>query len=344
LDESEPQVLRDLGDLLYGMASTAVQFSDYELASRILLELRTRRAQLHESGGREGGSLASLLARRFDPAALKLLDHDLRSGQPDRHQQAAEVLGALGPVATPLLIDVIKQESDFRIRQLAARLLAETDPDAGDHIKRALVTEVIVEHRAHVLEVIDIVTRDLQLELDQCLHDPSARVRRAAFQLFERLGQDSLIPLVAGLANDLDPAVVRGAIRALSLVRSPLAVRALAQTLQTTRDPSVAALCCRALGQSDQATAIDALERVLRERRMPFFGRRWGAEVRAVAGLALRQISHAHATEVLRRYQNDRHPQVRAVARGLTGVVPAGNGKRPSGATPELTGELPPEL
>ena len=69
-----------------------------------------------------------MLDRRIDPAVLKLLEEDLRSGSTRSTRAAAQVLGALGAVATPLLIDVIKQENDFRIRNLAAKLLAEADP------------------------------------------------------------------------------------------------------------------------------------------------------------------------------------------------------------------------
>ncbi len=304
--ETEPQVLREFADVLSTMTATSVQFADYQLASRILLDLRGRQRALKETGGREGDRLAALLDRRIEPAAiLKLLEEDLRSGQPDRHERAAQVLGALGAVATPLLIDVIKQENDFRVRNLAAKLLAEADPQAPELVKRALVTEVIFEQRARLLEVIDMVTRDLRLELEQCLRDTNPRVRRAAFQLFERLGQDELVPLVAPFAQHSDPAVARGAIRALTSLRSPAAVHALTAILETTKDESLAALLCQGLGLSEQATAIDALARVLAEHKVFFFGRRWGVEVRGTAALALRQIPHPSVAEVLARYEND---------------------------------------
>jgi HEAT repeat protein len=340
--ETEPQVLRELADVLYTIASTSIQFADYQLAGRVLLELRGRQQGLRESAGREGGSLAALLDRRLDAAALKLLDEDLRSGQPERHERAAEVLGALGAVATPLLIDVIKQENDFRIRQLAARLLAETGGQAGDPIKRALVTEVIVEQRARLLEVIDVVTHDLRLELEQCLRDQNPKVRRAAFQLFERLGQEELVPLVAPYARHTDPAVARGAIRALTSLRSPAAVRALAGILETAKDEGHAALICQALGLSEQATAIDALARVLGARKMLVFGRRWGPDVRRTAALALKQIPHPSVADVLARYEHDGDPEVKAVARGRAPERPS-RVARTSGALAQMAGDVPPE-
>jgi HEAT repeat protein len=337
--ESEPQVLRELADVLYTMAATSVQFADYQLASRILLELRGRQRALKEAGGREADRLAALLDRRLDAGALKLLDEDLRSGQPERHERAAQVLGALGPAATPLLIEVIKQENDFRIRQLAAHLVAETGPQAADVIKRALVTEVIVEQRARLLEVIDVVTHDLKLELEQCLRDTNPKVRRAAFQLFERLAQDDWVPMVTPFARHADPAVARGAIRALTALRSPAAVHALASILETAKDEALAALLCQALGLSEQATAIDALARVLSEHRLLMFGRRWGAEVRRTAALALKQIPHPLAGEVLSRYQRDGDPEVQQIARGWIPGERASRSARTSGALRQIAGD-----
>jgi len=316
--ESEPRVLRELAAVLLDMASTAIQLADYRWPSRIFLEMGTRQQQLREGGSREAEGLAVLLDRRLDPAGLKLLDEDLRSAVTERLERAAQVLGALGPTGVPLLIEVIKQENEFRSRQLASRLLAETGPQAAEQVKRALATEVIVEQRARLLEVIDMVTLDLRHELQQCLRDPNPKVRRAAFQLFERLRQDELIPLVVPLASSTDPAVARGAIRSLAPLRTPAAVQALASILETTKDASLAALCCQALGQSENAVAVDALARVLGQRRVLVFGRRWNAEVRATAAMALKQISHTRAAQVLSRYANDRESEVRLLARDGT--------------------------
>jgi HEAT repeat protein len=312
--ETAPQVLRELGDLLRAIAGSAVQFADHQLASRILLALTTRQRQLQETGGED--LAAKTLDGRMDPAALRLLDEDVRSGQSGRQEQAAKVLGSLGAAGAPLLIEVIKGESDFRVRQLAARLVAEAGPGAADQIKRALVTEVIVEQRARLLDVIDTVTPDLRQELQQCLYDHSPRVRRAAFQLFERLRRDDLIDLILPFARHAHPAVARAAIRALAPLRTSAAVDALSSILGGTGDSRLAALCCQALGRSEHPAAIDALAGLLAARRFLSFQRRWQSDVRATAAVALNQIPHPRAAEVLARFARDRDPTVRRVAAG----------------------------
>jgi diguanylate cyclase (GGDEF)-like protein len=330
--EQEPIVLRDLSGILHDMAGTAVQFADHHLATRMLLDIRLRRQQLAEGENPPAAdTLTALFDRRLEPQAMKLLEEDMRSGEPERHERAAQVLGALGPAGIPMLIEVIKQENDFRIRQLAARLLAETGTEAAVQIKRALVTEVIVEQRARMLEVIDAVTRDLRHELQQCLRDGNPKVRRAAFRLFERLGQDELIDLVFPYARHPAPGVARAAIRGLASLRTPAALQALASVLSSARESALAELCCQALGQSDHPVAIEALDKALGARKFLLFGRRWTSEVRATAAMALKRITHPEAAGVLARYANDQDDSVRFLAAGLGG----GPAARPPAAVPD---------
>ena len=316
--ETELQVLGELSELLHAMAGNAVLLGDHRLAARILLELRTRQRQMAELAGREAKNVAAALNGRLDAAALRLLDEDMRSGEPDRLERAAQVLGVLGVTAVPVLLSVIRQESNFHVRQLAAKLVAEAGPAGAEQIKRALATEVLVDPRTRLLEVIDAVTHDLRDELQHCLLDDSPKVRRAAFQLFERLRQDDLIDVILPLARHSDPWVVRAAIHALMVFHTPGGVHALAAILEGTKQASDAVLCCQALGQSDDAAAIDPLEGVLRARKFLVFGRRWGSEVRATAALALKQIPHPRAAEVLARYARDRDAWVRRLAQEVT--------------------------
>ena len=317
--ETEPRVLQELATVLYGMASSAIQFADYQVACRILLGIKDRQRELGNPEGGEGGgdaNLARLMDRKLDATAQKLLEDDLKSGQPDRHERAAVVVGSLGRQGIPLLIEVIKTEKDFRSRQLAASLLAEMGPDAGDELKRALVTEVVVEQRFRILEVVDTITRDLRDELAYSLGDSSPKIRRAAFRLFERLHEDSYIELILPLARHKDIGVTKGAIRSLAHLRSPAAVDAIVSVLEETEDAAaVGVACCQALGEVGHSAGIEPLERVLALRRFPFGPRRWNEEVRSTAAMALKQISHPRSTEVLLHYTNDREVRVRQLAR-----------------------------
>jgi diguanylate cyclase (GGDEF)-like protein len=311
--ETDPRVLHEFGTLLNRMAACAVQFSDYAVASRMFLGIADRQRQLQASE-KEVSKLARLLSRRPDSSTQQLLTDDLKSAQTERQALAAQVIGSLGEPAVPMLIDVIKQERDFRIRHLAAELLAECGTAASEQVRRALITEVTVEQRFRLLEVIDVVTRDLRTELAYALGDVSPKIRRAGFRLFERLKDDSLISLVAPLARDDDQAIAKGAIRSLANLHSPKAVFALISLLEETNQPKVATACCQALGELGHPGAIDALASVLAQRKPPFFRRKWDEQVRLTALLALKQITHPRVAGLIERYSSDPEPRVRLAA------------------------------
>lgn len=312
--ESEPGVLQALAGLLHEMAGCAVHFADYQLASQILLQTKARRQQFLADGGKDNAALARLLDRRLDPTAQKLLVDDMKSGQTHRQERAAQLIGSLGRSGIPMLVEVIKQERDFRVRQLAASLLAECGPDAGPTIKRAVMTEVTVEQRFRILEVIDTVTTDLRDELAYSFGDSSPKIRRAAFRLFERLHDDGMIEIILPLARDPDIGVAKGAIRSLAHLRSPAAVSALVKALDETEDEKVAIACCQALGELRHDSAVDCLAKVLGQKKPPLFRWRWTEQVRATAAMALKQIANPRAAEVLLAYVEDSHSRVRQLA------------------------------
>ncbi len=313
--ETEPQVLRQFATLLHPMANISIQFGDYPLASRILSALKTRQQEMQDAGYADAETLSRLLDRPLQPAVQALLIEDLRTEDAERRGRAAQVVGSMGGEGIPLTIEVIKQERDLRVRQIAAALLAEMGPLAGKEVKRALATEPIVEQRFRLLEVADTVTNDLADELASALADDNSKVRRAGFRMFERLKRDDLIDLITPYATDEDPDATKGAVRSLAALGTAAAVEAILAIRKSTEEPKVLIACCQALGQVGDTTCIEALAKILDERKFLLFGRRWDEQVRSTAATALRQISHPRAAEVLAGYGKDPHPRVRHLAR-----------------------------
>jgi HEAT repeat protein len=206
---------------------------------------------------------------------------------------------------------------DFRVRQTAASLLAEMGPDAVTELKRAVVTAVVVEQRFRVLEVVDTVTQDLRGEIEFSLSDSNRKIRRAAFQLFERLSRDDLIDIVLPYAYGDDSAMAKGAVRGLGSLASKAASEALASISQTTKNSELVIVCCQALGKIGDEISINALAQILKKRRFFFLGRRWNEQVRAMAAMALKQISDPQAAQVLRRFTSDGDQRVQQVARSV---------------------------
>jgi HEAT repeat protein len=321
-EEEDDHILGELASLLYQMTGSILQFADFTLAGRIFAELRDRQRELMKTPRATGRGFA-VLSRKLDASTRALLMEELQSKDPERQERAALVLESLGKPAISLLIEVIKQEKDFRTRQLAAGLLSRMGREAADQIKREVVLEVTSEQRFRIVEVIDVVTRDLKTELAFCLSDMNPKVRRAAFRLSERLNDKQVLELLVDFARHQDIGVAKGAIRSLANLRSPHAVGALVSTLQVTKDPERAIACAQALAQLGDPVAVPALEAVLTERRFPIFGGlRWDDQVRATAAFALAHIGGDRAKSVLKKVAGDSDPRIRQIALFGTSGVP----------------------
>lgn len=315
--EDNPNVLAEMASLLHRMAGSSVQFSDYQTASRIFSALSSRRGELAGSEDKSKARGARSLDVELEQSLHELLIEDFRSGETSRQERAAQVLGSLGSPSIPLLIEVIKQEKDLRVRQLSARILADMGSEAVVEIKRALSLEVTVEQRFHILEVIDTITGDLRDELTYCLGDANPKIRRAAFRLAERLSDDALVEVMIPFVSDEDPNVAKGTIRSLANLGTRTAVRAVISILDLTKEPEVAVACCQALGQIADPSAIDALNSVVSPKGflgIGGFSKGWTGQVRATAVIALRQFEDPRAAQILAKLAKDKDPVIRQLA------------------------------
>jgi HEAT repeat protein len=321
-EEGDDYLLGDLATLLYSLTGAILRFADFALAGRIFAELRQRQRELMKAA-RATGRGFTVLNRRVDSTTRALLMEELQAKDPVRQERAALVLESLGKPAIALLIDVIKQEKDFRTRQLAAGLLSGMGRDAADRIKQEVVLEVTAEQRLRLLEVIDVVTRDLRSELAFCISDMNPRVRRAALRLAERLNDEQVLELLLDFARHPDIEVAKGAIRSLACLRSSHVANALIGTLEDARDAERVIACAQALAQLGDPAAVRPLAEVLTARRFPVIGPfRWDNQVRATAAFALAHIGGEGARSVLKQVANDPDPRIRQIAvHGTSGTA-----------------------
>ncbi|MDA1093380.1 MAG: HEAT repeat domain-containing protein [Acidobacteria bacterium] len=299
-NEDDERVLGELTRLLHAMSASAVQFADYDLASRILLALSERRRTLELTPGNGARTLERAVSRDMAPAIAKVLEEDLVSPEVDRHGPAAQALGSLGAPAIPLLVGVITRERRFRTRRLAAALLADLGPRAADALKQALVTEVETDQRFRIIEVLDVVTSRVKDQLAYCLADSSPKIREAAYQLAERIGDPGLVDVVAPHAQQPDLELAQAAIGCLSRLDSEAAVHALVTTLNGAKHNDHAVACAQALGRLGGQAAIDALAALLLKKRW-FGGWKWDDRVRATAVAALEHMGSPEAETALSR-------------------------------------------
>ena len=315
--EKDPEVLREMADLLSRTATNLIQFTEYRLASRILTHLNKLRKELRASPDEQLQTTNIISFRELEPRTQMVLLEDFRSQDPARLQKVTQLLSSLGPLAIPLLIEVVKREDNLRVRQIASYLLKELGPEASKLLKRELVLEGFPQERVRILEVIDGVTQDLKTELAYALGDDSRKVRRAAFHLIERLHDPQLTSLLLDYANHEDPKMAVVAIKSLGKLKPAGAVDVLVSLLESSKEIERLIACCRALGQIADPTAIDPLAKILAPGGFLSLRKKQSSAVRAAAGFALSQISDPRVVETLAPYVDDSDPRIRQVARAL---------------------------
>lgn len=315
--EQDPLFLMELAALLHRMATNLIQFAEYPIASEVLLHLQKRHRQLEDTQSEHSQLLARILHKRIEPSTQKLIVEDLKSGEPARQKNAAQLLGSLGRSTIWLLIDTIKEEDDFRVRQIAASLLAELGRAAAEPLKRELVREETPEGCIRILEVIDIVTSNVKSELSYIFADENVTVRHAAFQLAERINNDEMIKLLLNLVNNQDLYLAVAAMECLGRLKPAAALGVITSVLRSTKEPERLAAACQALGQIADPASIKSLAKMLGPRGLSLFRKRPNVKVRAAAAYALSNIHHPAAVKIFERLVNDSDPRVREIARTL---------------------------
>ena len=315
--EEDPEILKEVAILLSRTAANLIQFGDYQLASRILTNLRKRERQFQSSTDEQSQLRKTIFLRELEPRTQMVLLEDIRSKDPARVQRVTQLLSSLGSMAMPLLIEIVKSEDNLRVRQIASHLLKDLGPEAAKLLRQQLVLEGFPEERIRILEVIDNVTQDLKTELAFALADDNSKVRQAAFLLTERLNDPQLSPLLFDYANHDDPKMAMIAIKFLGRLKSAGAVEVLVSILESSKELERMIACCRALGQIADPAAIEPLAQILARAGFLSLRKKRSSSVRAAAAFALAQIPDPRAAEILDLYADDPDPRVRQVAQSL---------------------------
>jgi len=315
--EKEPAVLKDLANSLNRLATLLIEFGEYAHASRILLHLQRRHRKLIEANSEQAGLLEEILMRPLDPKAQQVLMQDFLSKDPSRRQNAVQLVGSLGRITIPLLLNVVKREEDLRVRQLAANLLSEQGYEATKMIKREFFLQMSPEERSRMLQVIDGVTRDLKTELLYALNDEDHKVRQEAFLLAERLNNEEVENILLDLmeSKKLDLAVA--AIRNLAKFRPKAALAKVLFLIRSAKEKERLIACCQALGQIGDAECIEPLANILLLRSLLSRRKRHDSRLRSAAALALSYMNDPRIMEILAKCVEDKDPQVREIARSV---------------------------
>jgi HEAT repeat protein len=242
---------------------------------------------------------------------------DLKSGDATRQRNAAQLLESLGQTAIPLLIKILKQEDDYRARQVAATILTKQGPPAIKRLKNLLVLEITPEERIRVLDIIDTVTSDLVTELLLAMGDENKAVRMAAFRLSERLKTNRVVGILLDNAKSAKGELAVAAVSSLEKLKPPEAIDTLADILKSTKEEELRMACCRALGRIAKPECIEPLAVILSKKSIILRRYNYSPWARATAAFALGQIPQASAVKALAGFVNDPDQRISEIARNV---------------------------
>ncbi len=235
--------------------------------------------------------MVRLLSRFDDPRVSRALPASLADRHKSVRLETVKALHALAArEAIPSLVRCLG-DPDLKVQTAAIDAVSELgDATSVPHLLDVLKDEDEYVRRAAV-EVLNVVaTPEAVQDLVRALRDEDWWVRVRAADALGTLGGDTVVEAVLGLLGSDDEFVRRYAVEILNAIPSEKAVEPLIRALEDgdwwvrersidalaktgdaraveplislmERDPAVAALCARALGEIGDVRAADALER-----------------------------------------------------------------------------------
>jgi len=322
LEEKDSNMIVQTVAFMHRLSAALIQFTNYPHASRLLMALNKRGQDLRKADSSMEKALAKNIEDLVNPTIQKLLVEDFLSGETKRQRNAAQLIAGFGPAAVPMLIEVIKTVDDYRTRHVSVMLLEKSAPQAGERLKRVLTQESSSEEKIRVLEVIEILTREIEAEIGQLLSDEDARVRQATLKLLERINDPKMAEILLHAAKGQKTDLAVDAITCIGKLKPPGIVDDLTEILNTTKEESRSKACCLALGEIGDKEGIVPLTKVLNHKSFFFSRKKYSDDVRVSASFALGRINHPDAREALKPHLNHEDPRIRQIAAEKTGAAP----------------------
>ena len=152
-------------------------------------------------------------------------------------------------------------------------------------------------------------------DLTMVLGDKNLQVRRAAFQLAERLNEQYVVDILLDYAKYPEINIATEAIRCLGKIKHQSAKEGLVSLLDIMKEDEMLIACCRALGQVRDPMTINPLIDILTPKSFFCFQKKHSSHVRAAAASAIAQISDPRSNQILLSFLEDSDPRIRQIAK-----------------------------
>ncbi len=300
--ETEPSALEGLADIVRGWIAAALDGWPIQVAAEFIAnDLRPRI-------DRDAGWRATVRPRLRTIENLETAFRAMVAGPGPMREAAARVFWAVGPAATPKLIDFLVAQEDADVRRAAALSLRATDGQV--ELSKRIADDERTAIR--VLSVLDAAGPLVEMGVISAVGRSEPAVRDAAFALLRRLDAKTAEPILRRTLG-LEPLATIAA--ATKMAVAALAPDIARLAMETTSDAHAFAACSY-LAACPTPAALPALKRIF-EQRSRMFGFRKGLSdaTRAAAVAAAVKISHPDAIPIIEAAREDRSELVRNAAR-----------------------------
>jgi len=290
-----------LADVAGKAISIAIKLGEYEVARSLVWTLNGESSTAR--GGKRHVQLVMQRIARGD--AMSMLLDDLRSEDVERQNAAASVIAGLGDYGTLALLDTLKNCESFRVRKSVAEIIRWTQSMSGRLVLSCVSFEASEDECDRVMSVFDVVSRDLERDIQLALAHSNRHVRLGAVRLMARIHKPWALRILFDLVASDDEELAVEAIRAIGDSGIVDAGEGLLAILPALSSGEMEKECYLSLGKLRYAPAIEVLERAAFARRFLgiFGGKR--QDIRQAATWAIGQISGERALTALQKLCRD---------------------------------------
>ena len=270
--ETEEEVYKELADLLEETANRNLAEGNYERVVQVTKMFRLHRYARGEGFESRSTNADKILEKLANSGLVNILVTDLRSEDKKKKEEAYKVVASLEEYAVYYLITTLKEIEDLHLRKVIAFLIKNLGESAVKLLCEAITPEISSEEAIRIIEVLDSIEYyDVAFdELKAVYSHFNPEVRKSVLDMLAKIKPDRVGELLLTALDDLEPRLVKeairlsGKVRAAELVDRLTGIIALESTFVRKRSqPVLEEEACIALGKIGNKASIVHLVRVV---------------------------------------------------------------------------------
>lgn len=308
--ERNLQVYRELMNLNLERCCRLIKEGDYKESFDIINLTRKHFLPEGNQPPQLRGAAEETLKGMVKSEMTQILLADLKSGIPDKQMEAMRLIALMDEFAVDILIDIIKNTEDLRVRRVGAVVLKDIGEKAFQRIEEELNMNTHPDSLRRLLEIVDIIgDGKLTEQLIACLRHPDKTVQRQTLLVLERI---KACDVLANLIDDKDEDIRKEAIRILGDLQYSNAVPKLINMIESEKKIDVQEAIIVALAKIGSAEVVFHIMKIFKKRK---YKKDKFERLRAAACWSLGRLGGDEPRSMLEKLSSDKNYLVQNAAR-----------------------------